>query len=151
MRSILDKKFTKVWQSLKNNAGIKSSPWFKKADPAVSKKVEAYQEALLRAQSGLVEDLLKLGKALRDLEETLVKFVDAKGLGQIGDAGGDESTTATLVVEIKRYKAKVQHERTLFDSRLKSALAAADNDLKKLESIEASKKKELWKGFGIDL
>ena len=85
MGSILDKKFAKVWQSLKKHAGVKSSPWFKKADAAVSKKVEAYQEALAEAQSGLVEDLLKLGKALRDLEEAFVKFVDAKGLGQIGD------------------------------------------------------------------
>jgi hypothetical protein len=56
-----------------------------------------------------------------------------------------------LLAEINRYKAKVQHERTLFESRLKAALAAADNDLKTLESIEANKKKELWKGFGIEL
>jgi hypothetical protein len=152
MRTILDKKFNKVWQSLKNNAGfIKSSPWFKKADAAVSKRIEAYQAALLKARSGSVEDLLKLGKALRDLDETFVKFLDAKGFGQIGEAELKEAAKATLVVEIKRYKAKVQHERTLFDSRLKSALAAADNDLEKLESIEAIKKKELWKGFGIEL
>ena len=90
MRSILDKKFTKVWQSLKNNAGVKASPWFKKADAAICKKIEAYQEALLKAQSGLVEDLLKLGKALRDLEEAFVKFVDVKGLGQIRDAEAKE-------------------------------------------------------------
>ncbi|MGO9112658.1 MAG: hypothetical protein ACLP9L_25785 [Thermoguttaceae bacterium] len=151
MGSILDKKFTKIWQSLKNNAGVKSSPWFKKADAAVSTKVEAYQEALLKAQSGLVEDLLNLGNALRDLEDAFVKFVDAKGLGQVDDTDMKVAAKATLVAEINRYKAKVQHERTFFDSRLKSALAAADNDLKKLESIEASKKKELWKGFGIDL
>ena len=151
MRSILDKKFTKVWQSLKNSAGINSSPWFKKADAAISKRIEAYQAALLTAQSGLVEDLLKLGKALRDLDATLVKFIDAKGLSQIKDSEAKESAKVTLVAEIKRYKAKVQHERNLFDSRLKSALAAADNDLKTLESIEASKKKELWKGFGIEL
>ena len=55
-----------------------------------------------------------------------------------------------MLAEINRCKAEVQHERTMFDSRLKSALSAADNDLKKLESIEA-KKKELWKGFGIEL
>ena len=36
MRSILDKKFTKVWQSLKSIADVKSSPWFKKADTAIS-------------------------------------------------------------------------------------------------------------------
>jgi hypothetical protein len=151
MRSILDKKFTKVWQSLKNNAGINSSPWFKKADAAISKKLEAYQASLLKAQSGLVEDLLRLGKALRDLDGMFVKFVDAKGLSQIRDAEVKESAKVTVVAEVKRYKAKVQHERNLFDSRLKSALAAADNDLKTLESIEASKKKELWKGFGVEL
>src|SRR5271157_3387176 len=122
MGSILDKNFTKVWQSLKSNAGVKSSPCFKKADAAVSTKVEAYQEALLQARSGLVEDLLKLGKALRDLDEALVKFVDAKGLVQISDTDVKEVAKATLAAEINRYKAKVQHERTLFDSRLKSAL-----------------------------
>ena len=151
MASMLDRKFTKLWQSLKKHAGVKSSPWFKKADAAVSKKVEAYQEALAKAQSGLVEDLLKLGKALRDLEEAFVKFVDAKGLGQISDGDVKKAEKKTLVAEINRYKAEVQHERTTFDSRLRSALSAADNDLKKLESIEAAKKKELWKGFGIDL
>jgi hypothetical protein len=151
MSAILDKKFTKVWQSLKKNAGVKSSPWFKKADAAVSSKVEAYQKALAKAQSGLVEDLLKLGKTLHDMEEAFVKFVDAKGLGQISDTDVKKAEKQAFVVEINRYKAEVQHERSLFDSRLKSALAAADNDLKKLESIEASKKKELWKGFGIDL
>jgi hypothetical protein len=151
MRSILDKKFTKVWLSLKNNAGLKASPWFKKADVAICKKIETYQAALLTAQSGLVEDLLKLGKALRDLDATFVKFIDVKGLRQIKDAEAKESAKVTLVAEIKRYKAKVQHERNLFDSRLRSALAAADNDLKTLESIETGKKKELWKGFGIEL
>ena len=39
----------------------------------------------------------------------------------------------------------------MFDSRFRTALSAADQDLKKLESIEAGKKKELWKGFGIEL
>ncbi|MGA2254981.1 MAG: hypothetical protein ABSG53_09985 [Thermoguttaceae bacterium] len=151
MGSILDKKFNKVWQSLKKNAGVKSSPWFKKADVTVSTKVGAYQKALAKAQSGLVEDLLKLGKALRDLEEAFVTFVDGKGLGQIRDSDMNKGEKAALVAEINHCKADVQHERNLFDSRLKSALAAADNDLKTLESIEDSKKKELWKGFGIDL
>ncbi len=150
MASMLDRKFTKLWQSLKKHAGVKSSPWFKKADAAVSKKVEAYQEALAKAQSGLVEDLLKLGETLRDLEQSFVKFVDAKGLGQIeGDV--KEIEKKTFAAEINRCKAEIQHERNTFDSRLRSALSAADNDLKKLESIEAAKKKELWKGFGIDL
>ena len=151
MESILDRKFTKVWQSLKKNAEVKSSPWFKKADAAVSAKFEAYQDALSKAQSGLVEDLLKLGKALRDLEEAFVKFVESKELGQISDGDVKKTKNQGLVQQINRYKTEVQHERSLFDSRLKSALSAADNDLKKLESIEASKKKELWKGFGIEL
>ena len=55
------------------------------------------------------------------------------------------------MAEIKRYKAKVQHERSTFESRLKSALAAADQDIKKLESLDPQKKKELWKGFGVEL
>ena len=151
MASMLDKKFTKVWQSLKSSAGVKASPWFKKADAAVSKKLEAYQEALAKAQSGLVEDLLKLGKALRDLEEAFVKFVDAKGLRRISDDDVKKAEKDTFVAEINRCKAEVQHERNTFDSRLRSALSAADNDLKKLESIEAGKKKELWKGFGVEL
>lgn len=151
MGSMLDTKFAKLWQSLKKHADVKASPWFKKADAAVSKKVEAYQEALAEAKSGLVEDLLKFGEALRDLEETFVKFVDAKALGQIGEADMKKAEKATLLADINRCKAEVQHERNLFESRLKSAVSAADNDIKKLESIEAKKKKELWKGFGIEL
>lgn len=148
---MLDKKFSRLWQSLKKNAGVKASPWFKKADAAVSPKFEVYQQALGQAKSGLVGDLLKLGKALRDLEEMFVKFVDAKGLAPLGDDDAKKTEKQALVNEIKRCKSEVQHERSMFDSRLKSALAAADNDLKKLDSIEASKKKELWKGFGIEL
>jgi uncharacterized protein with von Willebrand factor type A (vWA) domain len=151
MPSTLDKKFTRVWQSLKKHAGVKASPWFKKADAAVSKKVDAYQESLAKAKSGLVADLLKVGKALWNLEEAVVKFVDAKGLGQISEDDLKKSEKATIVAELNRFKAEVQHERSTFDSRLRSALSAADQDLKKLESIEAAKKKELWKGFGVDL
>jgi hypothetical protein len=151
MPSIIDKKFAKVWQSLKKNTEVKSSPWFKKADAAVSEKLEAYQEAFVKAQSGLVADLLALGKALRDLEQALVKFVDAKALRQISDSEVKKTGNETLAAAISRCKAEVQHGRTVFESRLKSALSAVDHDLKKLESIEAGKKKELWKGFGIDL
>jgi len=151
MSSILDKKFTQVWQSLKKSAGVKSSPWFKKADAAVSMKVEAYQKALAAARSGLVEDLLKLGNALRDLEKAFVKLVDVKAIDQIGDNDAKKGDKSSLVAEFERCKAEIQHERNLFDSRLKSALAAAGNDFKNLESVEDSKKKELWKGFGIDL
>ena len=151
MAAILDKKFAKVWQSLKKSAGVKSSPWFKKADAAVSMKVEAYQKALEKAQSGLTSDLLKMGKALAELEEAFVKFVDAKGLGQISDTDVKKTEKTAFITEINRYKLEVQHERATFDARLKSALSAADNDIKKLESLDAEKKKELWKGFGIDL
>ncbi len=151
MSSRLDRRFTKVWQSLKKHAGVKASSWFKKADTAVSEKLEAYHEALAEARTGLVEDLLKLGNALRDLDEAVVKFADAQGLKQISDGDVTKAEKETLVAEVKRFQADVQHERTTFDSRLRFALSAADNDLEKLELIEASKKKELWKGFGIEL
>jgi hypothetical protein len=151
MSEILERKFAKVWQLLKANAAIKSSAWFKKTDTAVSSKVETYQKARENAESGLVEDLLKLGKALRALDDVLVKCFDAKGLSQISDAGEKKGQKTSLVTEINRYKTEVQHERSLFDSRLKAALAAADNDIAKLESLEAAKKKELWKGFGVNL
>jgi hypothetical protein len=151
MGSLLDTKFTKLWQSLKKQAAIKASPWFKKADTALSKKADAFQGALAEARSGSVEDLLKLGKALREMEESFLKFVDAKALGQIGEADLKKAEKATLLAGINRYRADVQHERHLFESRLKAALSAVDNNLKTLESIEAKKKKELWKGFGIDL
>jgi hypothetical protein len=151
MASMLDRKVARLWQSLKKHSAVKASPWFKKADAAVSKKVEAYQTALAKARSGLVDDLLRLGKAVRDLEETFVKFVDAKGLDKIPDDGVKPAEMKILVAEISRCKAEVQHERTIFETRLKFALSAADHDLKKLESIEGGKKKELWKGFGIDL
>jgi hypothetical protein len=151
MGSLLDKKFAKLWQSLKRHEGVKTSLWFKKADTAVSKKLAAYQEALAAAQSGLVEDLLKFGKALRDLEAAFLKSVAAKAVGQIGDSDLQKAEKAALIAEINRCQAEVGHQRNLFESRLKSALSAADNDLKKLESIEDKKKKELWKGFGIEL
>ena len=151
MSSRLDRRFTKVWLSLKKHPSVKSSPWFKKVDGAVPKKVEAYQEALAQARSGLVEDLLSLGKALRDLDEAVVKFVNAKGLDQIGDEDMKQTDQQILIADVSRFQAEVQHERTTFESRLRFALSAADNDLKKLESIEASKKKELWKGFGVEL
>ena len=99
----------------------------------------------------MVQDLLKLGKALRDMDAAVAKFVDANGLGQIDHGAMKRGEMASLVAEINRYKTEVQHERTLFETRLKFALSAADNDLKKLESLEAGKKRELWKGFGIDL
>jgi Zn-dependent oligopeptidase len=151
MISTLDRKFAKVWQLLKKNAEVSSSAWFKRADTSISSKVEAYQSALSKAQSGLVEDLLKLGKTLRDLETAIVKFADSKGVAQVRAEDGTKSAKPSMVAEVSRFKNEVQHERSLFDSRLKAALAAADNDLKKLESIEQSKKKELWKGFGVDL
>ena len=151
MSSRLSRRFAKVWQSLKKHAGVKSSPWFKKADTAVPKKVDAYREALLAARSGAVEDLLKLGKVLRELDEAVVKFVDAKGLGQIADEDVKKTERNILVADVSRFQAEVQHELTTFESRLRYALSAADNDLQKLESIEARKKKELWKGFGVEL
>ncbi len=151
MVSRLNGKFTKLWLSLKANPGVKASPWFKKVDAAVPKKYEAYQEALAVARSGLVEDLLRLGRALRDLDEAVVQFIDAKAFGQISDDDVKKAEKNALVAEINRFKAAVQHERSTFDSRLRTALSAADNDLKKLESVETNRKKELWKGFGIDL
>lgn len=151
MASRLDRRFTKVWQALKKNAGIKSSPWFKKADTAVSKKVEAYRKALVKAQSGLVEDLLMFGEALRELDGAVVKFVDVKALSQIGEDDMKKAEKQILVADVNRFKAEVQHERSTFDSRLSFALSAADNDLKTLESIATDKKNELWKGFGINL
>jgi hypothetical protein len=150
MASLLDKKFAKVWQLLKNNPEVRSSAWFKRADTTLTAKVEAFREAVSQAQSGLVEDLLKLGKALRDLEAAVVKFASSKGVAKLADLDG-KSGKQNVIADINRYKTDVQHERSFFDSRLKAALSAADNDLEKLESLEAAKKKELWKGFGVDL
>ena len=151
MGPTLDRRFAKVWQALKKNAGIKSSPWFKKADAGLSKKVDAYQKAFSEAQSGTIEDLLKLGKALQNLDAAVVKHIDAKGLSQISDDEARKAGMRTLLIEINRFRAEVQHERATFDSRLRAAASAADNDLKRLESLEPVRKKELWKGFGIEL
>jgi hypothetical protein len=148
MRAILEKKFTKTWEALKKSPGVGTLSWFKKADAAVPKKIEAYQKALEKARSGLIGDLLKLGKALQQLEEAVVKFVDAKGLAQLT---ADDPARSTAVAEIGRYKAKVQHERATFESRLRAALSAADNNVKTLESLDPQKKNELWKGFGVEL
>src|SRR5580692_8813792 len=97
MHSLLEKKFTRTWQALKKNAGVKSSPWFKKADAAVTPKIEAYQKARAKAQSGLVEDLLKLSKALQDFDNTFAKSADAKGLGQISDDAVKKAEKEVLV------------------------------------------------------
>jgi hypothetical protein len=148
MRAILEKKFTKTWETLKKNGEVSASAWFKKADAAVPKKLDAYQKAKEKAQSGLIGDLLKLRKALQQLEEAAVKFLDAKGLAELAK---QDPAKSIAVAEIKRYKSKVQHERLTFESRLKAALAAADQEISKLESLDPQKKKELWKGFGVEL
>ena len=44
------------------------------------KKLDAYQKAQEKVQSGLIGDLLKLRKALQQLEEAAVKLLDSKGL-----------------------------------------------------------------------
>jgi hypothetical protein len=148
MRAILEKKFIKTWETLKKSRDVAALAWFKKADAAVPKKLDAFQKAQEKAQSGNVGDLLKLRKALQALEESVVKLVDAKSLAALV---AEDRTKSTAVAEIKRYRSKVQHERATFESRLKAALAAADNDIKKLESLDPQKKKELWKGFGVEL
>ena len=79
MAAILEKDFTKVWHELKKNAGVKSSPWFKKADAAVSKKVEAYQKAVAKAKSGLSEDLLKVKSALEAMGTAFKKLPRRQG------------------------------------------------------------------------
>lgn len=147
MRALLEKKFAKTWETLKKSPGVCTLPWFKKADAAVPKKLDAYQKAQEKARSGLIGDVLKLRKALQQLEEA-AKLLDSKGLAQLI---ADDPSRSTAVAEIKRYKAKVQHERATFESRLKAALAAADQDIEKLESLDPQKKKELWKGFGVEL
>jgi hypothetical protein len=148
MRAILEKKFTKTWEALKRSPGVGTLPWFKKADATVPKKLDAFQKAQEKAQSGMIGDLLKLRKALQALEESVVKLVEPKSLAALV---AEDRTKSTAVAEIKRYRSKVQHERATFESRLKAALAAADNDIKKLESLDPQKKKELWKGFGVEL
>jgi hypothetical protein len=148
MRAILEKKFIKTWETLKKSRDVAALAWFKKADATVPKKLDAFQKAQEKAESGMIGDLLKLRKALQALEESVVKLVDAKSLAALV---ADDRTKSTAVAEIKRYRSKVQHERATFESRLKAALAAADNDIKKLESLDPQKKKELWKGFGVEL
>jgi hypothetical protein len=148
MRAILEKKFAKTWEALKKSPSVAALAWFKKADAAVPKKLDAFQKAQEKAQSGMIGDLLKLRKALQALEEAVVKLVDAKSLAALV---AEDRTKSTAVAEIKRYRSKVQHERATFESRLKAALAAADQDVKKLESLDPQKKKELWKGFGVEL
>jgi hypothetical protein len=151
MAAILDKDFTKVWQGLKKNAGIKSSPWFKKADAAVSKKVEAYQKALAKAKSGLAEDLLKVGEALTAMEQAFTKFVDAKGLDDIAEKDLKKAEKTALVNEIKKYKLEVTQERVSFDAKWKKLSELTGGDIKKIQALEASKKKELWKEMGVEL
>ncbi len=148
MRAILEKKFTKTWEALKKSREVNTLAWFKKADSTVLKKLEAYQKAQEKAQSGMIGDLLKLRKALQQLDEAVAKLIDTKSLAQLI---ADDPAKSAAVGEIKRYKAKLQHECATFESRLKSALAAADQDIKKLESLDPQKKKELWKGFGVEL
>jgi hypothetical protein len=148
MRAILEKKFIKTWDTLKKSPGVDTLPWFKKADAAIPKKLDAFRKAQEKAHSGLIGDLLKLRKALQQLEDAVDKHLDAKALAQLS---AEDRSKSPLVAEIKRYKGKVQHERATFESRLKAAVAAADSDIQKLDSIDPQKKKELWKGFGVEL
>jgi hypothetical protein len=148
MRAILEKKFVKTWEALKKSPGVGALPWFKKADAAIPKKLDAYQKAQEKAHSGQIGDLLKLRKALQQLEDVVDKHLDVKALAQLV---AEDRAKSPLVAEIKRYKAKVQHERATFESRLKAAVAAADNDIQKLDSVDPQKKRELWKGFGVEL
>ena len=106
---------------------------------------------MAKAQSGLVEDLLKLGKALRELEEAFVKFVDAKGLGQIGDDDVKKAEKEIVAAEINRYKAEVQHERTHVRFPAPVRLVGGRQRPQEAGIDRGRQEEELWKGFGIEL
>jgi hypothetical protein len=151
MTAILEKDFTKVWQALKKNAGVKSSPWFKKADAAVSKKVEAYQKAVAKAKSGLSSDLVKVKDALEAMDKAFKDFLDTKGLNEVKETDLKKTEKETLVKEITNYKREVEEEKKKFEVQFKKLMAACKNDLKKIDSLDAKKKVEIWDSMGIDL
>jgi len=108
-RRSLDDLDKKIWKQMKKEAGIKSAPWFKKADASVGKYVEAAKKARLRYQDGkLAEDLIKYQDALQKLAEAFDDFVSSKGLNSVDDEQLEFSEKKVLLNDIKDWQTEIQ-------------------------------------------
>ena len=72
------------WKKYKKAAGIKDSPWFKKADAAISKEIKAYQSTrdkwrkAGKADKAGLKDAVDYHASLKRLSDGFKKFVSAK-------------------------------------------------------------------------
>ncbi len=151
MPGINDAGFTKMWHGLKKDAGISSTPWYKKADAAVSKKVEAYQKVRKKAgepDKALAADIVKVLEALDELADSLDKFMDKKGLDAIKDAPPTQK--ATILKAITAFKKEVDDEKDFYNVELQERISEA-GDLKKLLAQDSGKKIDAWKEMGVDV
>jgi hypothetical protein len=138
----LDKK---LWKELKKNAGIKNSSWFKKADAAVGKHLSAVGKARDKFEKGgyLLEDLLKYQSALQDLDKVFDKFMDTKGLDDVDEGELKAKEKKELAAEIEDWKEQIDTLLQGLDKGIKTLMKAVGNDVKKLDSAEKGKRKQI--------
>lgn len=140
----------KFWKTLKKNAGIKSSGFFKKADASVGKHIEALNKAREKFEySQITEDLLDYQKKLDKLAETFDKFIDSKKLDEIGEEDLKKKEKEELASDIKEWSKEIAAAKEDLDKKLKKLLLAAKGDLKKLDVLDKEKKKAVWDKSGI--
>jgi hypothetical protein len=153
MPMINDKGFTKMWHDLKKDAGISSSPWYKKADAAVSKFVEAYQKTRKKAgepDEALTEDILKVIESLDALGGSLDKFMDAKGLNDVKDAPPEKKQN--ILKGIRTFRKEVDDEKEFYNVELQDRIGKAGGDVKKVLAEDAQRKLGNWQKSGaVDL
>ncbi|MDX1948365.1 MAG: hypothetical protein SFU86_23450 [Pirellulaceae bacterium] len=141
----------KFWKTLKKQAGIKSSGWFKKADASVGKQIETLNKAREKFElSDLTEDLLSYQKALDKLAETFDKFVNKKGLDEVEEGDLKKKEKEELAADIKSWSEEIAAAKVDLDQKIKKLLLAVGGDLKKLDKLEKAKKKEVWKQVGFN-
>lgn len=138
----LDKK---LWKDLKKNAGIKNSGWFKKADASVGKHLAAVGKARDKFEKGgyLLEDLLKYQDSLKELDKVFDKFMDTKGLDDVDEGELKAKEKKELATEIEDWKEQIDKLVSGLDKGIKTLLKAVGNDVKKLDSAEKGKRKQI--------
>jgi len=150
MAKSLEELDSKFWKTLKKNAGIKSSGFFKKADASVGKHIEALNKAREKFEfTQLTEDLFSYQKALDKLADTFDKFVSAKHLDEIEENDLKKKEKDELVLEIKKWSGQIATAKEDLDKKLKKFVASLGDKLDKFDSLEGPKKKVVWDKIGI--
>lgn len=140
----------KFWKTLKKQAGIKSSGWFKKADASVGKYIEALNKAREKfLHTDLSEDLLDYQKALDKLADTFDKFIDKKGLDEVDSGDLKKKEKDDLLADIKAWGLEIAAAKEDLDKKLKKLVISTGGDLKKIDKLDRVKKKAVWDQSGI--